>query len=376
MDKKLLNKAIGSIEPDDFMKTRIKMKVLSSHKRKFASVFVASLSCCIVIALLICLLPKNDIPVENMPTPFETHTDTSAPIEPLVNNEFQVLAYTCDNNMSSLETGSAPEISKEIVLNKSEVVLPEMTIKRGDYSEYTDSDGTLHQSYDCRLHNDSSSFKVIGNNIETIKYNSQNGEFSLWKVQKDTDYIESGNYYVAVMPLDEETVKTFGKLNKWGNYDFNTEKYIKTYWNTEVFKNLREKYFKGKSQDYKDYGIGCGTNYSMNREYKVGDETITVPIGQTAIHFTNPTQFEDFHECTNEFTITYDQQEWNGDYICIEYEPRNAEDEVMKYQPLKYEDLPGDIITVEVTFENGEVQKKTIETSFNEKGEIMMKLCD
>lgn len=87
-------------------------------------------------------------------------------------------------------------------------------------------------------------------------------------------------------------------------------------------------------------------------------------------------KYDDYHARTNEYTLTYDQQDWNGDYILMQYEPSNAEKEVMKYQPLKYEDLPGDIITVEVTFENGEVQKKIIVTSFNEKGEIKMKLID
>lgn len=54
--------------------------------------------------------------------------------------------------------------------------------------------------------------------------------------------------------------------------------------------------------------------------------------------------------------------------------PQKAIDLVMKYKPIKYEDLLGETITIEVTFKDGEVQTKKVDFSFNANGKLVAKM--
>lgn len=54
--------------------------------------------------------------------------------------------------------------------------------------------------------------------------------------------------------------------------------------------------------------------------------------------------------------------------------PQKAVDLLNEDKSLKFEDLPGDTITIEVTFKDGEVQTKKVDLSFNANGEVVAKM--
>lgn len=321
-EKKIIKEAIDDIKPDVYMKTRLQAKI-DEPKRKSAKSFLKpALSCTLALAVLAGVgtygMTRDNTPV----------TSQTSNVK-LSSHSFNIVAYAQDENGNQCEN---------ITLGENDVT----TLKNYRVKAYKDSDGYQAVKSGCE-----SGFAINAKNVAEVTFESEKGKFSYYDMLLQSKLIDEGKFYVEI-PLTDEENKLYH--DKYENKDREFYDYLSKH------KDL-SKYFNGKSQNAKDYGI----YYSDKNDYKNENQLLLAP---------NKYYFKLLKsDCKKLTAKTYR----NGDKIQdVIYYANGASNALLKNPDLKYEDLPSDTITITVKFKDGQKVTKKIKTSFNSKGQLQL----
>lgn len=317
-EKKLIKEAIDDIKPDAYMKTRLMAKIEEPKKKSRKSILKPVLSC--TLALAIAAGVGTYGMMSNSSKTIGTQSQTSS----VSNHSFNIVAYANDSN------------GEKIVLKNDDVT----TLKNYKIKAYKDKDGfqTVETGSEC-------GFNINADSVKKVTFESKNGTFGYYDTLLEEKLIDEGKYYIEI-PLNDKEDKLYhekyeGKDNEFYNY-------------LKSQKDL-SKYFDGKSQNADDYGI----YYSDKGDYKNINELLLVP--------------QSYYKqlAKNESKKLEVQTYRSGDKIeNVNYWADGATDVLLNNPNTKYEQLPGDIITITVEFNDGKQASKQIKTSFNSKGEL------
>lgn len=321
-EKKIIKAAIDDIKPDVYMKTRLQAKIEEPKRKSAKSFLKPALSCTLALAVL---AGVGTYGMTRDNTPVTSQTSNAK----LSSHSFNIVAYAQDENGNQCEN---------ITLGENDVT----TLKNYRVKAYKDSDGYQAVKSGCE-----SGFAINAKNVAEVTFESENGKFSYYDIPLQNKLIDEGKYYVEI-PLTDEENKLYH--DKYENKDREFYNYLAKY------KDL-SKYFNGKSQDAKDYGI----YYSDKNDYKNENQLLLAP---------KKYYFKLLKSDCKKFTAkTYR----NGDKIQdVIYYANGASNALLKNPDLKYEDLPSDTITITVKFKDGQKATKKIKTSFNSKGQLQL----
>ncbi len=321
-------KAFDSVAPDPYMESRVLENIKTSKKKHFPlkPVLSGALAFAVIAACA-----------------GGVHYKTT---------------YT-DRPFSVIVVSASDEITNSAVIGDKEISLPELTVEADEYS-----------SGDTGVYtNNNAGFAVSGDDIDYIQYKSENGYFFYADELKMIRDKLNGDYYAAVIPVSDADTQNINSLLKSKNVETVFDDYVSSH-------NVSE-YFSGISTDMYNYQveflkcsdeIGCDdedgyafflTDLSKTMDYYSGTgivangtETLTV----------------DRYDISKEVLEKY----YNEDEILmmtnVGYQPQAAVEALLNDPDMDKSTLPGDVITITVTFKDGKKARKVITVSFDSKG--------
>lgn len=322
-EKKIIKDAIDDIKPDAYMKTRLMAKIEEPKKKSHKNILKPVVSCTLALAVLAGVGTYGM--TRDTKSPTSTTAQTSS--QKVLSHTFNIVAYAQDENGT---------VGEKTVLKNDDIT----TLKDYKIKAYNDIDGSPTVESGSE-----SGFNINADSVKKVTFESENGTFVYFDTLLMEKLIDEGKYYIEI-PLSDEENKLYHE--KYEQKDREFYEYLKSH------KNL-SKYFKGKSQNANDYGI----YYSDKDDYKNINELLLTP--QSCYE-----QLAKGQEKKLEVQ-TYRK----GDKIeNVNYNADGAIDVLLNNPNAKYEDLPSDIITITVEFNDGAQASKRIKASFNSKGEL------
>ncbi len=217
-------------------------------------------------------------------------------------------------------------------------------------------------------------FYVDGYDIDYVQYSSENGSFYYTDFMKMICDLENDEYYSAVIDVSDEDAKT---VNSWINEHRSAlnvdraafKEYIKTHDVSE--------YFKGKSDDPEDYFVEFNKcSEIVGYEDHDGYAFFLISIEKNDSYYDGSGTNYDFK---GELTLKrYDVSEEtfkkyypDEDFIALSspvYSPDQAISVLLNNPDMDKSELPGDEITIIVTFKDGKKAKKVVTVAFDSDG--------
>lgn len=332
MKKNDLISAFDEIKPDIYMKERLREKVLAEKPTKNTLLKPAI---AIIIATICLVSALNFSKDNNKPIVNESKTTITNKII----NSFTIKAYASAGN-------SVNEPDNKVTISPNGNTILDTQMQRERINRYRDENGIEKIAYDVRYSGEACFLEASGENIKSVTFTSETTTFLYYDSVKRHEMEENGTYYTAVFNISGEYYKNTSK-------DFLDV--FKTLWNNGTLDEYKEKYFKGKSTNLLDYAIGISS-------LENGEMEIRLVSGEV----TNSLQHRDK-------SITISAPNWNNSVFRLTWHPDAAMKKAAEYPAVPFEELPKDIVTIDVEFENGEIQTKTCEMSFSEDGYLVIK---
>lgn len=328
-------KAFDDVSPDMFMQTRILANIKSKKKKRFPLKAVISAA----LALVVVVACVGSISYKSM------YTD----------RPFSVMVVDASDDMHVTEEISAGSISLPILNIEYDPQGAWSTNNITGESGYAPSVGVSSQ---CGL-------AVSGDDIASVRYECQNDMLTYGYTAKMYYDIQNQDYYSVIIPIPDDRVDEVKALIN--QYTVNPEEQgIKDY--AQLY-DISE-YFDGKDTDLDNYQVifeKCSNlgypedndGYAFylvendwGERYGVAyDSDITV----------------DYYELNERTLAGFTDDEITAMYA-VNYYPYRATDILFENPDVYKSTLPGDEITVTVTFKDGKKAKKVITVSFDEDG--------
>lgn len=345
MSNTQFKKAYDDVAPDMFMETRILANI--KHKKKKHSVFKPVLSGVLALAAVAACI--SSVNYKNADKDSVTYVD----------RPFSVMVAVASDDF---------EITQEI--GENAISLPLLKI---DY----DSEGSIERNLKTGesklspiVETDSEcGLSVVGDDIDYVQYKCNNDYLVYFDSMRMFYDIENQNYYSVIIPVPDDRLEEVNNLiNK---YNVNPEE--------NALKSYAENYdisayFGDNDTDLDKYQITfmkCSDlGYPQNND---GCAFYLAENGWVDKYIQNSNLNE-----LNEITVNYYElsentlKNFTDDEIremsAVEYYPSQASDALFENPDIDKSKLPGDEITVIVTFKNGEKAKKVISVSFDDEG--------
>ena len=321
-------KAFDSVAPDPYMESRVLENIKTSNKKHFPLKSVLSG----VLAFAVIAACAGGV-----------HYKTT---------------YT-DRPFSVIVVSASDEITNSAVIGDKEISLPELTVEAdadssGDTGVYT---------------NNNAGFAVSGDDIDYIQYKSENGYFFYADELKMIRDKLNGDYYAAVIPVSYADAQNINSLLK--------SKSVETVFDDYVSSHNVSEYFSGISTDMYNYQVEF---------LKCSDEIGYDDEDGYAFFLTDLSKTMDYYSGTGIVangaeTLTVDRYDiskevlekyYNEDEILmmtnVGYQPQAAVEALLNDPNMDKSTLPGDEITITVTFKDGKKARKVITVSFDSKG--------
>lgn len=328
-------KAFDDVTPDMYMETRILANIKDKSKKHIP--FKAVLSG--VLALVLAAGCFGGI-----------HYNTTK--EEYVDRPFSVMVVNASEDIPITE-----EIDDEI-LNVPSIFL-----------KYYVAGKTEDGEDDGRVSTDGNGgFAVTGDDVDTVQYKSKNGSFVYFDTLKMEYDMQNQNFYQNRIPVADEDVDEVNQYIKESMINPATaalKKYMENHNVSEYFDDERNLayywvYF-GKECDY----LGPD-NDSQNYAFF---------LYNTDNYSEDYVQFSDDSE-SNEIIVkmySVSTENMSDDYAdalkgYVLYNPDNASSALLDNPDMNLSDLPGDEVTIIVTFKDGKKAKKVVDISYNDEG--------
>lgn len=328
-------KAFDDVSPDMFMETRILAGIKEKRKRHFPLKAVISG----VLVLVIAVTCIGGIHYKT------TYTD----------RPFSVMVVDAADDMHITEEISAEAISLPILNIEYDPQGVWSTNNITGESGYTPSVGVSSQ---CGL-------AVSGDDIASVRYECKNDMLTYGYTAKMYYDIQNQNYYSVIIPVPDSRVDEVKALID--KYTVNPEEqgikdYARLYDITEYFDgkdtnldNYQVIFEKCSNLGYPEDNDGYAFYLVENdwgKRYEVAyDSDITV----------------DYYELNEKTLAGFTDEEITAMYA-VDYLPNSATDVLFEDPDVDKSTLPGDEITVTVTFKDGKKAKKVITVSFDKDG--------
>lgn len=324
MKKQDIKKAIDSIEPSAYMKTRLKAKISENEKKSRKSILKPVVSCALALAVLAGAGAYTISGVK------PTATEQSSSETQIIDRSFSIVAYAKSND---------GEIKQQKTLSNDLLVLPSYKISVENVN------GDIQATYNNVL-----GFNIADNeNIEQATFESQNGYFDFTNYDLYASETQNGNLYIFIELTEDEIAKYESAL------DNNDENTVKTVYNKIAEKRDLSKYFGNKSQKADLYSF----SYGITKNKKV-------------ITLTNKSLKNQIFKIAKKIAVNTEDLSKEMNKNSLFYENEQAVNTLLKNPNTKFENLPSDIITITVKFKNGQSASKKIKSSFNSNGELQL----
>lgn len=311
-NKNDIKNAIDDIQPDIYMKTRLKAKV-GDYKRP-NSLAVLKRAGAGVLALAVFCASLGTYSALN-----KNNDDGTA--------DFTIIAYAADENNGKVETP----------LTEDKITLPNVRLEKDE------SDGNGIQQ--C-----SGGFIVDAENIDTITIKSEHGEFLYWDTAKqDYDERVKGVINFIKIPLTDEEYADY-KENFYSGIYYNREK------DSEFAKKILD------SKDCKKYFGKNSMNLKLYDFDVVSKDKSTDGINQLILQNVD-LLYDRYYHHTDEAECVIKQYD-SKEKVEIGY----LNNDVLDYfndDKLNVSDTPNDTITITVKFDDGQKVTKRLNISFN-----------
>ena len=248
---------------------------------------------------------------------------------------FTITAYAGDNENAEIKT-----------LSEDEITLMDYKIQLKK-----DSDG-----YYVKGHSDSMGFQINAEDIKQVTFSSENGKFDYL----DTPFIKYkksiGEYYDVRLPITKDEAKEYNDTIESGNaYAGYKHDFV-----SNIMKSRDcSEYFGDKSTDLELYSFDYSGEDGVD-EFVFRNKEKSIKLYM---------QFN-----SNEIVAkTYPGIEWLGDF---DYNPDGAEDYLINNPETPFDELPTDVITIKVEFNNGQTVTKKLLSSFTADGTLMFSYTD
>lgn len=226
---------------------------------------------------------------------------------------------------------------------------------------YNEEDSSVSESNDNEI-----SFSVSGDDIDFVQYKSESGYFYYFDEAKMLYDQENRDFYSIVIPVtDEEAEEITGWIN---GHNVNVETgALKEYMKTHDL----SKYFGNNTVNLEDYWVyfeKCADTIGYENENGYAFFLIEEERG---------IEYYKIDTDSNELMVkNYDiSEETRNKYyrdeavlMSIAYSPQNAVSALLDNPDINKSELPGDKITITVTFKDGKRAKKIITVSFDDEG--------
>ncbi len=326
MKKNELFTALQQIQPDAYMKERLRQKVLGEQKKRPPLRYAVTAVCLAAVCLLSVWVTAD----RHAQQPEVTESEPSAFI-----NSFSIRAYAADRAMS---VDGTPTAQTDF---RIATPIPQARIERGKLNTYEDNGKTV-SAYEVSYGGNGISFEAIGEHIKAVTIFTQNGHLTYWDFQTIDKMKENGTYYAVQFTLPQDCLTGQDKAL----YD-----QFKKLWESGALDAYKKTYFAGKSTNLRDYAH-CSVKRLESGEIEVGlvtEETLA------QVHQSGQ-------------VVTMRGQE-GGKTL---WRPETALEKAAEYPAIPFDKLPKDIVTVEVEFEDGTIQTKTIEIRFDKDGNTLI----
>ncbi len=326
MKKNELYTALQQIQPDAYMKERLCQKVVGNQKNRFPLRYAVTAVCFATVCLLSVWVVANC----HTPQPEVTETKPSAFI-----NSFSIRAYAADRTVSD------DNITTVQTDFRIATPIPQATIERGKLNTYEDNGKTV-SAYEVAYGGNGICFEAIGEHIKAVTIFTQNGHLTYWDFQQIDKMKENGTYYAVQFTLPQDCIIGQDKAL----YD-----QFKKLWESGALDAYKKMYFAGKSANLRDYAH-CSVKRIESGEIEVclvAEETLAqvYQYGQV---------------------VTMRGQEGSK----VFWRPKAALEKAAEYPAIPFDKLPKDTVTMEVQFEDGTIQTKTLEIWFDKDGNTLI----
>ncbi|MDD2569134.1 MAG: hypothetical protein PHQ49_05765 [Clostridia bacterium] len=249
---------------------------------------------------------------------------------------FTIIAFANDNG------GECVNIEES-----ARVELPFGKISRGERHSYVDETGKTIYNYDVGF--EYGGISVTGDNIFSVTYASETGELRFFDSVMEKQMNDEGKIKVCDFTLPVEVIHPGKDMHA----------VFENLWNDGYFDHIKNKYFKDKNCDIKDYQV----MFSQDEKHKK-DGLWLVEISH---------KFENgypFMQQGKEVTATF-YEELGAKSFDVNWTPWDAINMVSEDGPIDFANLPSENITVKVHFKNGNTMTKQLKLSFNSNGNLI-----
>ncbi len=323
-------KAFDNVSPDMFMETRMLAGIKEKRKKPFPLKAVISG----VLALVVAVTCIGGIHYKT------TYTDR--PFSVMVvdaSDEMNITAEITDEavHLPLLTINYDPKGSVSVDLETGE----------GEYSP------TVGTNSDCGL-------SVTGDDIAYVQYECKKDTLVYWNTAKMYYDIENQDYYSVIIPVDNDRLDEVTALIQ------NEKQALKDY--AEIC-DITE-YFGNKSTDLDDYQVTFSKCSDLGYpEYNDGYAFYLVENnwGERYEAEMDSEITVEYYELTDKALTGFTGEEITAMYA-VDYLPSQAMDVLFENPDVDKSTLPGDEITVTVTFKDGKKARKVITVSFDDEG--------
>lgn len=320
-----IKKSIEEIKPDPYMKTRLSAKV-NDYKKPKASPLIKRIGAAALALAIVCTGVGANYAVKNNKSDLD----------------FTIVAYAMDGE--SKHTLSDDEVvftDLQFIYNRDEVEDGNNPI---NYMETTNTFG----------------FGIDAENVAQATFESKHYSFDIYDDNMRKNQFERDDYYIVKIPLNDEEIIKFSKIDVFDIEDRTQKKFLK-----EMMKNRDlSEYFGDNSMNVDDYHIHDVLDSSPDKIKYYGLED----IGYITSHFylVKNDVYEDITRGGKSVTAkNYSDDDRIHD---IMFDTWTAVELINENPDMKLSDLPKDNITVTVTFKSGETATKHILAEFDDNG--------
>lgn len=337
---------------------------------------------------------------------------------------FVIIANADEPSAQAVSAGSSSsaDTSSQATINSNvDIPLPSGQLTRGSYFFLSDSSKVYNVLWKV------SQLKCQGDNIDSVVFSSQSGGFANFnyfsvapQIQKDIysydkRYVISGQNYndlknysflsdmksfVDPLKTQAATVYGFNEAEVVQNYIDERAKDFPAYFSLDLLNSMsgsttEEKllslgdYYENKYYDIVKNIVGGDVLNEINSNPYIASGYQEVDANGTVSH--NVKEFNPSLGVHYEFSVGYYSNKSNIDNVpwedgntvtvkagqAVNYCPSLSVFKALTADvPLDFSQFPHDIITVTVTFTNGQTLTKKIDTSFNSDGVLCAKLMD
>ena len=291
----------------------------------------------IMIMVSICIFDGFPIGGQGQPSQGNQIAKVVKTHKQLQKNIFTLAAYA-EENSNPNGKATINEESKTILKPNMKVQMPFGKIEKGEPYKTVISGikyGTTFKG-GC--------FECTGDNIELVTITSQTGRLQYFDVDMLKEMEAKGELYICRIPLPKEKIDP-----PWG-----FEKVKKVFyqmWSSGELDEYKNKYFGGKNINLDDYSI------SINERSEQGERKVFLVIADKV----------DGGPRYAKEGKTLEVKAGSK----VSWGPEKAMEVLSTTDSVKYEELPGDTVTVTVKFIGGEIATQTVYLSFDKEGNVI-----